>query len=236
MSNRCACGTEYDIYTVRPDGSALVQLTSSPGEDGYPHWSPDSRRIAFGRDPDSRPGIWLVPREGGPTRHLRPEVPRVSLRGVSDWAADGSFLMTGIPNGTDRSNIYWVDPYGAEVQHLVEDADEGVWRPLGAARSIARLSLSHHWAQDHSRLVVAGQLTLDGRPVAGREIIVGRIGEHLPTRHLTTLVTDRTGAFRVQLTMRTRASQDPVQTRWRVLTAYFDGSPTEWSTVAFDPL
>jgi len=37
----------FEIYTIRPDGSDLRQLTHSGGTDAHPIWSPDGRWIAF---------------------------------------------------------------------------------------------------------------------------------------------------------------------------------------------
>jgi Tol biopolymer transport system component len=38
---------DYDIFTIRPDGSALTRLTNTPGNDAHAAWSPDARWIAF---------------------------------------------------------------------------------------------------------------------------------------------------------------------------------------------
>jgi Tol biopolymer transport system component len=45
-SNRDPSG-DYDLYTIRPDGTDLRRLTSSPGNDSHPAWSPDCEWIAF---------------------------------------------------------------------------------------------------------------------------------------------------------------------------------------------
>jgi hypothetical protein len=37
----------YDVFVVNRNGSGLRQLTSWPGEDGTPVWSPDGKWIAF---------------------------------------------------------------------------------------------------------------------------------------------------------------------------------------------
>ena len=37
----------YDIYTIRPDGSGLRQVTSTSGNDAHCIWSPDGKWIAF---------------------------------------------------------------------------------------------------------------------------------------------------------------------------------------------
>jgi TolB protein len=38
---------DYEIYTIRPDGSRVRQLTASHGNEGHPIWSPDGKWIMF---------------------------------------------------------------------------------------------------------------------------------------------------------------------------------------------
>ncbi len=38
---------DFEIYTIRPDGTGLRQLTHSHGNDAHPVWSPDGHWIAF---------------------------------------------------------------------------------------------------------------------------------------------------------------------------------------------
>jgi len=38
---------DFDIYTIRPDGSGLRQLTTAPGNDGHSVWSPDGKFLLF---------------------------------------------------------------------------------------------------------------------------------------------------------------------------------------------
>lgn len=38
---------EFDIYTLRPDGSNVQRLTASPGNDSHPAWSADGAHILF---------------------------------------------------------------------------------------------------------------------------------------------------------------------------------------------
>jgi Tol biopolymer transport system component len=37
----------FDIFTIKPDGSDLKQLTEAPGNDGHCAWSPDAKYIVF---------------------------------------------------------------------------------------------------------------------------------------------------------------------------------------------
>jgi Tol biopolymer transport system component len=36
-----------EIYTMNADGTGLMQLTSTPSETAYPHWSPEGDKITF---------------------------------------------------------------------------------------------------------------------------------------------------------------------------------------------
>jgi Tol biopolymer transport system component len=38
---------EFDIYTIRPDGTGLKRLTTSEGNDAHSHWSPDGNYILW---------------------------------------------------------------------------------------------------------------------------------------------------------------------------------------------
>ena len=40
-------GSGFELYTIRPDGTGLVQLTNVAGGALAPDWSPDGRRIVF---------------------------------------------------------------------------------------------------------------------------------------------------------------------------------------------
>ena len=56
MGERNAGTGDVDISVANADGSGLRRLTSGPGVDCAPAWSPDGRKIAFQRS--------LVRREG----------------------------------------------------------------------------------------------------------------------------------------------------------------------------
>ena len=38
---------DYEIYTIKPDGTGLKRLTHSPGNDAHMAWSPDGEHIVF---------------------------------------------------------------------------------------------------------------------------------------------------------------------------------------------
>ena len=40
-------GDNFEIFTIRPDGSDLRRLTNSKGNDAHPVWSPDGEKIVF---------------------------------------------------------------------------------------------------------------------------------------------------------------------------------------------
>ncbi|MDO0917179.1 amidohydrolase family protein [Streptomyces sp. DT2A-34] len=68
-------GGGFHLWTLRPDGTGLRQLTDGPWDDRGPAWSPDGTRIAFAseRGGDTVTGapyrIWVVDvRTGTPTR------------------------------------------------------------------------------------------------------------------------------------------------------------------------
>jgi Tol biopolymer transport system component len=55
----------HDIWAVRPDGSDLRQLTTSPGLDTDATAAPDNRYIVFLSDRDGRRRVWRMEPDGG---------------------------------------------------------------------------------------------------------------------------------------------------------------------------
>src|SRR6185437_11409617 len=73
-----------DIYTMDPDGSNAVRLTSNPGNYS-PAWSPDGSQIAFYGNHTGAIGIYVMTANGGNQHMIGPE-------GASDptWSPDGT--------------------------------------------------------------------------------------------------------------------------------------------------
>ena len=88
-----AAGWSY-VYSVRPDGTGLTQLTPDGEWAVAPKWSPDGARIAYERDGnDDVAGIWIMRADGsGPAR----VAPRGSLPFWLDDARVGYGCAAGI--------------------------------------------------------------------------------------------------------------------------------------------
>src|SRR6476659_7643423 len=54
-----------DIWLVPKDGGAAVRLTSSPGEESFPRFSPDGTKIAYSASYDGNVDVYVTPATGG---------------------------------------------------------------------------------------------------------------------------------------------------------------------------
>src|SRR5687767_6494831 len=59
-----------EIYVMDDDGSDQRRLTSDPGVDTMPAWSPDGRRIAFVRGFGADADIWVMNADGSDQQRL----------------------------------------------------------------------------------------------------------------------------------------------------------------------
>ncbi len=96
---------DADIWMVSWDGSQQVRLTSTPGKERAPRWSPDGKYLAFlasrtsdddDKDEDAKkkgPQLWLLNRTGGEAEQLTDV-----KGGVSDyaWSPDGKRLVLAV--------------------------------------------------------------------------------------------------------------------------------------------
>lgn len=90
-----------DIYTVSRSGGAATRLTSHPGLELFPKFSPDGRWIAYSAEYSGTRQVWVIPADGSaPPRQLTfysdigPQPPRGGFDyRVLDWTPDGQNIV-----------------------------------------------------------------------------------------------------------------------------------------------
>jgi Tol biopolymer transport system component len=105
--------SDYDaIYTVKPDGSNLSELTGGT----YPNWSPDGTELAFIRQDADEGDISVMSADGSNLNNLR----NLSLtsgppNSGPTWSPDG----TKIASESDE-DIYTMDSGGSNQTNLTK--------------------------------------------------------------------------------------------------------------------
>lgn len=100
-----------DLWRVPRAGGDAIRLTSHPGSEQAPHFSPDGTQIAFTADYDGNPDVYVMPAAGGvPTRltsHPGPDE-------VVNWTPDGSRILFLSPRdmANDGARLFTVPPTG----------------------------------------------------------------------------------------------------------------------------
>lgn len=89
-------GSASEIYGMRPDGSARLQLTQNGILDGDPDWSPDGQQIVFVSAVDSEPGaparrrdVYLMNADGSGKHRLFQGAPGAGAAHPR-WSPDGT--------------------------------------------------------------------------------------------------------------------------------------------------
>ncbi|HEV3165884.1 MAG TPA: S9 family peptidase [Isosphaeraceae bacterium] len=62
--------TNTDLWMIDLNGGDPQRLTTAPGTDTQPRWSPDGKQISFVSDRGGSAQVWLLPVEGGEARQL----------------------------------------------------------------------------------------------------------------------------------------------------------------------
>ncbi len=88
-----------DIWLVSKEGGVAHRLSSPPGEESFPRFSPDGRKVAFTGNYDGNQDVYVVPVTGGTPERIthHPMQDR-----MVDWYPDGEHLLYASPMFSGR--------------------------------------------------------------------------------------------------------------------------------------
>ncbi len=86
-----------DLYTVGTEGGIARKLTSDPGYEMFPRFSPDGRHIAFTAQYDGNTEVYVMPSSGGLPKRLT-YTATLSRDDISDRMGPNNIVMTWTPD------------------------------------------------------------------------------------------------------------------------------------------
>lgn len=122
-----------DLWVAPKAGGTAQRLTTAPGDEHYPRFSPDGSQVAFTGNYDGNFDVYVIPALGGVPRRIthHPGADR-----VLNWYPDGKSLLYASPmtSGTNRfSQLYKVPAEGGLPERLpVPYGEFGAISPDGA--------------------------------------------------------------------------------------------------------
>jgi TolB protein len=122
-----------EIYLVRPNGTGLRRLTRTRGnvevlgDDSWPAWSPDGRRIVFSSNRTGEGEVWVMGADGRGERRL------AGLRRRDDWgprfSPDGAEIVFYSLGARGPGELYVARSDGKAVRRLGVRGEDPAWRP-----------------------------------------------------------------------------------------------------------
>ena len=104
------------LFTIRPDGTGMRQLTSLPGENNNGTWSPDNQRVAFERNLPKYAAVYVINADATGLRR----VSHSQFASDPAWSPDGRRIVFARENHKPRfeTGITLADPDGRHVVKL----------------------------------------------------------------------------------------------------------------------
>jgi Tol biopolymer transport system component len=125
----------FDIYSMRLDGSELKNLTNHPAQDANPYWSPDGKRIAFESVRTGLSQIFVMDADGSNVFQVTDGEVQRQFSNSNPWSPDGSRLIfTEWAPENEKWMLYAIGVDGqnktplAEVPHIHTNPS---WSPDG---------------------------------------------------------------------------------------------------------
>ena len=136
-----------DIWIIPKEGGTAIKLSSPPGIEAYPKFSPDGSKIAFSGNYDGNVDAYVMPANGGVpvrlTEHGSPDR-------VVDWTPDGKhvYFASTRESGKARFNQFYTiaDTGGAPSKMPFAYAEFGSYSPDGNQMALVfRSQSTRNW-------------------------------------------------------------------------------------------
>jgi TolB protein len=107
------------LFVARLDGSELRQLTSGPGEDVTPIWSPDGTQIVFASNRGGNEDVWMIQADGTGLRNLTNHAAGDSH---PSWSPDGRLIVFCSTRGDgENDDIYTINVEGSDLRRITDN-------------------------------------------------------------------------------------------------------------------
>src|SRR6476469_5538380 len=107
-----------DLWVADLDGKNVRRLTTDPGAESHPVFSPDGQSIAFTAEYDGNTDVYVVPVSGGAPKRLTSHPAADVVRG---WTPDGKAVLFSSPRNASNnrhSQLYTVPVAGGMPEQL----------------------------------------------------------------------------------------------------------------------
>ncbi|MBC7260657.1 MAG: PD40 domain-containing protein [Chloroflexi bacterium] len=129
-----------DIYQINPDGTGRMRLTSAPGDEADPSWSPDRRHIVFAYRAQGDTDLYIMDANGGGWQQIA-DLAGEEVHPV--WSPDGGRIAF-VSNMDGDWEIYLLDLNTRQVRQLTFN---NAWDSFPS------------WSPDGTQLVFTSQQT-----------------------------------------------------------------------------
>src|SRR5262245_40170768 len=131
-----------DLWSVDRNGGEARRLTTHPGEENFPAFSPDGSQLAFSRNVGGNLDVYVMPAAGGEARRVTFH-PRQDQ--VAGWTPDGrSVLLVSMRNAVPR--LYKIQLDGSLPDELpIPEAEDGCYSPDGKRLAYSPNSAIGDW-------------------------------------------------------------------------------------------
>ncbi len=136
-----------DLWLVPKEGGTAVKLSSPPGVEVFPKFSPDGTSIAYTGNYDGNPDVYVIPVGGGIPQRL---TEHGGTDRVVDWTPNGERILfaSGRESGRERFNqFYTVAKEGGFAEKLpLAYAEFGSYSPDGKDIAVTFISqVARNW-------------------------------------------------------------------------------------------